>query len=448
MSESCRQQMRGPTTENITNEVSRMCVGSDANADDTRRATGDESLDFHCVDEADDAEELEIRPLGVRGRGRGGCGHQQNRGSCGGRISKVPAGDKGGKHPTWNVEEMLKLARTKWDRQARFDGMPHNYGRMRKGEKMSQPLRSLRRGRRRLDLGETAEERREEGWHNEDDESSRMRKKKVRQGEELEAKSKLWTDGKTFRGSGPGRLIADAVHDCADYYCAIVNGDVGASSPRGLIMPPRDVPRLRIQDLVQRDATLGRARRTENVAMLVIHGWIFKSFSRSDGFAQTESYVSADYSTNLARAVWQSVEWSRVVSPSVVYHTRALRMDIPLSYAGAYIEDRPKHDDMAAHQECTVLCLASCFHDALQGGQWSDNGKMSKSRLSRFGDAFRLLLTACMWIMCMGGDDVRSHEEASYYSQLVAKPTQPRSWQQGRSPSACADIYSSPQMQF
>ncbi|GBG87403.1 hypothetical protein CBR_g45460 [Chara braunii] len=164
--------------------------------------------------------------------------------------------------------------------------------------------------------------------NDEDDESLRMRKKKMRQ--EEEAKSKLRTDGNTFRRCGVGRLIAGAMHDCIDYYCAIVNGDAGATAPRGLIMPPPDVPSLRIQDPSQQDAALGRARRTKNVAMRIIHGWIFTSSSRSNGFARAESYVAADYPTDLARAVWQSMEWSRVVSPSVVYHMLALRMGIPL----------------------------------------------------------------------------------------------------------------------
>ncbi|GBG87349.1 hypothetical protein CBR_g45409 [Chara braunii] len=134
--------MHGPTAENITNGVSRMRVqvGSDVDADDTRRATGDESSDFHCEDEADDAEELEIHPLGVRGRGRGGCGCQQNWGFRGGRISKAPAGNKGDKHPTWSVGEMLKLARAKRDQQAYFNRMPHNYGRMRNREPKLQDL--------------------------------------------------------------------------------------------------------------------------------------------------------------------------------------------------------------------------------------------------------------------------------------------------------------------
>ncbi|GBG89595.1 hypothetical protein CBR_g49385 [Chara braunii] len=132
--------MRGPTVENITNGVWTMRVASDADAEDTRRATGDESSYFYCEDEADDAEELEIRPLGVGRRGRGGCGCQQNQGSRGGRISKAPAGDKGGKHPTWNVEEMLKLARAKRDQQAHFIGMSHNDGRVHNKEWKLQDL--------------------------------------------------------------------------------------------------------------------------------------------------------------------------------------------------------------------------------------------------------------------------------------------------------------------
>ncbi|GBG79633.1 hypothetical protein CBR_g29783 [Chara braunii] len=98
-------------------------------------------------------------------------------------------------------------------------------------------------------------------------------------------------------------------------------------------------------------------------------------------------------------------------------------MDIPLWYVRTYTDDRPEDDDMTSRQEFTILRLTSLYHDALRGGQWSDDGKMSQSRLSRIGDAFCLHLAACMWIMHMGVKDARSHEEASYYSQLVAKPT-------------------------
>ncbi|GBG59190.1 hypothetical protein CBR_g32206 [Chara braunii] len=253
-----------------------------------------------------------------------------------------------------------------------------------------------RREDRRVEEAGRKQERREESprGEEEDDQPLGARKKRSRLEEELEVKSKLWVDGKAFWATGPGRMIADVVHSYADYFCAIVNGDAGASAPQGLMMSPPEVPRVRIEDGAQREPALRRARRTENVAMRVIHGWIFRSSSRSDGFALVESYVATDYPTDLARAVWQSLEWSRTVSPTVVYHTVALKMDIPLWSAGVYIENRPEDDDMAAHQEATVMHLASCFHDALRAGQWWD-----------------------------GGDDERSYEEASYYAQLVAKPT-------------------------
>ncbi|GBG85741.1 hypothetical protein CBR_g40469 [Chara braunii] len=615
--------MRGPTAENITNRMSSMRVGSDADGDNTLRATGDESSGFHCEDEADDEEELEIRPLGVRGRGRGGCECQQNRGSRRGRISKAPAGDKGGKHPTWSVEEMLKLAQVKRDQQAHFDGMPHNYGPIRNREwklqdlqkrlvenaswgknffNLTPALRTKEGFNFRMDermyldnladtsargevqmSGDTQRPSSVEGesvaggdagdGNDEDGGSAREsgfsarstgnagKRKNMRQrtfdiiAEVMEKHGALMADtvekesnrqcsilewqcdilehevdaqkrhyeafdeankmmcsalmeiAKAIRdmgekmsqswrsptlgfgrdsvsrehfealvalgaprighGGGSGSVRSQGiviselapqtlVTSTAMIVSAVERGDKGpvhvpqerhvepsnmntvggwsrevvllshagsgATAPRGLIMPPPDVPRLRIHDPAPQDATLGRARRMENVAMRVIHRWIFRLSSRSDGFARDESYVAVDYTTNLARAVWQSVEWSRVVSPSVVYHTLALRIDIPLWYVGAYIEDRLEDDDMAAHQESTILRLASSFHDALRGSQWSDNGKMSLSRLSRFGNAFRLLLATCMWIMCMGGDDVRSHEEALYYSQLEVKP--------------------------
>ncbi|GBG83479.1 hypothetical protein CBR_g37191 [Chara braunii] len=690
--ENCRLQMRRAGTENITTGVSRIRVGSDVDADDSRRASGDESSDSRCEDDAEDGEVLEIRPMAARGGRRGGRRRQQRGESRGGRGSKALVGDKGGKHPAWSVEEMQKLARAKRDQQAHFEGMPHNYGRMRNREwklldlqkwlaevgvnrttndigkkfdnvfqqyknlqryqnmsggnnfftltlatradegfnfrmdervfneidnmskknktiypdnvadtsarggvpptmdghrqavvggessaggeggdgvdedvgsaretgfsagstgtpakrknmrqqtfdaiaevmdkhgalmadmvesvskrqsngaslpaegetstrwfrqsrcranrkgphpKVEEAPRRRRVGRRdggdggeeetpmditcagtpvlgfgrdgvsrqrmlaltnlgvltstrggsggttraqgvssgdippqrvvgsaytiasvsergekapvgespsrhveasnptiiaaspravlqfaqaasaaihaaALGVGERREDRRVEEarrkherreetpcGEEEDDQPLSARKKRSRQEEELEAKSKLWVDGNAFWATGPGRMIVDKVHSYADYFCAIVNGNAGACTPKGLMMPPPEVPRERIEDGAQREPALRRARRTENVAMRVIHGWIFRSSSRSDGFARAESY-------------------------------------------------------------------------------WWDGGRLSHQRVSRIGDVFHLLLAACMWIMRMGGDDARSYDEASYYAQLVAKPT-------------------------
>ncbi|GBG72158.1 hypothetical protein CBR_g11091 [Chara braunii] len=178
-----------------------------------------------------------------------------------------------------------------------------------------------------------------------------------------------------------------------------------------------------IDDPAQREPALRRARNVEKVVLRAIHDWIFKSSSRSTGFARAESYVTLDFATDVARAVWQALEWSRVVSPALVYHTLAMKMDVPLWFAGVKIVDRPEDDDMAARQEATILRLVDCWTDAVWCRQWVDGGRLKQDRLTRLADCLRVLLSACIWIMRMGGDDDRSHYEASFYASMVAKPT-------------------------
>ncbi|GBG90540.1 hypothetical protein CBR_g50883 [Chara braunii] len=191
---------------------------------------------------------------------------------------------------------------------------------------------------------------------------------------------------------GPGKPLREAVGECTDYFVAIANGDARAEPPSMLIMPPNDVPHFKIDDPAQRDPAFRRARSVERVVLRTIHGWIFKSQSRSTGFSRAESYITVDFATDLARAVWQALEWSRV-------------------------------DDMAARKEATVVLLAECWTDALWCGQWADSGRVKQERLSRLADSLRALLCAVMWIMRMGGDDDRSHYEARSYASMVAKPT-------------------------
>ncbi|GBG67301.1 hypothetical protein CBR_g440 [Chara braunii] len=241
--------------------------------------------------------------------------------------------------------------------------------------------------------------------------------------DELQEKAKLWVDCDAFWGQGRGKPLREAVGECTDYFVAVANGDAGAEPPSMLIMPPNDVPRFKIDDPAQREPALRRARSVERVVLRTIHGWIFKSQSRWTGFSRAESYITVDFATDLARAVWQALEWSRVVSPALVYHTVAMKMDVPLWFAGVKIEDRLEDDDMVARQEATVLLLAECWTDALWCGQWADGGCVKQERLSRLADCLRALLCAVMWIMRMGGDDDRSHYEAWSYASMVAKPT-------------------------
>ncbi|GBG63326.1 hypothetical protein CBR_g37683 [Chara braunii] len=263
-----------------------------------------------------------------------------------------------------------------------------------------------------------------QGGGNDDDDRpvSAMVKKGVKE-DDLEERSKLWIDCDAFWGQGPGKPLMEAVGDCTDYFVAIANGDAGAEPPSMLVMLPNDVPRFKIDDHAQREPALRRARNVEKVVLRAIHSWIFKSSSRSTCFARAESYVIVDFATDVARAVWHALEWPKFVSPALVYHTLAMKMDVPLWFAGVKIVDRPEDDDMAARQEATVLRLAECWTNAVWCGQWADGGRVKQDRLTRLADCLRVLLSACMWIMRMGGDDDRSHYEASFYASMVAKPT-------------------------
>ncbi|GBG89689.1 hypothetical protein CBR_g49542 [Chara braunii] len=119
----------------------RMRVASgELNAEDSQRASDYESTDVICEDEVEDADDMEIRPLLVRGKGRGGGVRQEKAVSRGGRRSKGPPSEKAGKHPSWSVKEMLKLVQAKRDQQAHFEGMAHNYGRMHNREWKLQDL--------------------------------------------------------------------------------------------------------------------------------------------------------------------------------------------------------------------------------------------------------------------------------------------------------------------
>ncbi|GBG81296.1 hypothetical protein CBR_g31970 [Chara braunii] len=178
-----------------------------------------------------------------------------------------------------------------------------------------------------------------------------------------------------------------------------------------------------IVDQSQLQQVISRAAPVENVALRILHGWVFNSGNRLRGYHVAFQYSLESFATDIARAMWYGEEWCDVVSPVVCAHTVDLSMDLPLWFGDASIEDRPDDDDMAAHQESTVICVAYAFRAAVQMGALIDGDFISHERLCRVADCFRLLLAACMWIMRMAGDDLRSHYEAYYFADLVAKPT-------------------------
>ncbi|GBG65279.1 hypothetical protein CBR_g50321 [Chara braunii] len=196
-----------------------------------------------------------------------------------------------------------------------------------------------------------------------------------------------------------------------------------ACRPPSVVMLTSSTSLTRIVDPAQLQQAISRAAAVENIALRILHGWVFKSGNCPRGYNLVFQYALESVATDIARAMWYGEEWSNVVSAVVCAHAIHLSMDLPLWFTGANIEDRPEDDDMAAYQESTVICIAHAFRVAVQMGVNVDGGFISHDRLSSVANCFRLLLAPSIWLMRMSGDDLRSHYEAFYFAKLFAKPT-------------------------
>ncbi|GBG90221.1 hypothetical protein CBR_g50400 [Chara braunii] len=218
------------------------------------------------------------------------------------------------------------------------------------------------------------------------------------------------------------KLLYNIIHETKEYLVAIASGLPLLELPKSVAMPKSNVTQIRLTDAGQLQETLSRAGKLQNVALHVLHGWVFKSGSRARGYTVTFQYALESLATDIARTKWHGEEWSDVISPAVCAHTLDLGMDPPLWFARVHIEDGPDDDDMAAYQEATVMRLVATFSTAVETGQTIDNGCITHDHLSRVAESFRLLLAACMWKMRMAGDNLRSHSEAFYFANILAKP--------------------------
>ncbi|GBG62208.1 hypothetical protein CBR_g29406 [Chara braunii] len=233
----------------------------------------------------------------------------------------------------------------------------------------------------------------------------------------------LWVDDKPFWTTREGRRLYNIVHQTREYFVAITNGLPPPVIPRSVVMPKSSTRIARIADPSQLQQATSRASAVENITLLVLHGWVFKSGNRPRGYNLAFQYALESVATDIARAMWYGKEWCNVVSPAVCAHTIDLSMDLPLWFAGVKVENKPDDDDVAAYQESTIICVAHAFRAAVQMGVVIDGEFISHDRLCWVTDCFRLLLAACMWIMRMSGDDPRSHFEAFHFPTLVSKPT-------------------------
>ncbi|GBG76774.1 hypothetical protein CBR_g22990 [Chara braunii] len=163
------------------------------------------------------------------------------------------------------------------------------------------------------------------------------------------------------RGHNTNQRDYNIVHETKEHYVAIASGLPPPQLPRSVVVPKSSTRVARIADQSQLQQAISRAAAVENIALRILHGWVFKSGNRPRGYNLAFQYSLESVATDIARAMWYGEEWRNVVSALICAHTIDLNMDLLLWYAGANIEDRPEDDDMAAYQESTVISIAHSF---------------------------------------------------------------------------------------
>ncbi|GBG71428.1 hypothetical protein CBR_g8847 [Chara braunii] len=159
----------------------------------------------------------------------------------------------------------------------------------------------------------------------------------------------LWVDDKAFWTTGQGRRLYNIVHETKEYFVAITSGLPAFVVPRSVVLPKSSTKVARITDPSHLQQAISRAAAVENIALRILHSWIFKSGNRPRGYSVAFQYSPESVATDIAHAMWYDEERCNVVSAAVCAHTIDISMDLPQWFVGANIEDRPDDDDMAAY---------------------------------------------------------------------------------------------------
>ncbi|GBG63638.1 hypothetical protein CBR_g38949 [Chara braunii] len=131
----------------------------------------------------------------------------------------------------------------------------------------------------------------------------------------------LWVDDKAFWTTGERRRLYNIVHDTREYFVAIASGLPPPVVPRSVVLPKSSTREGKIADQSQLQQAISRAAAMENVALRILHSWVFKSGNRPRGYHVAFQYSLESFATDIARAMWYGEEWCDVVSPTVCAHT-------------------------------------------------------------------------------------------------------------------------------
>ncbi|GBG91488.1 hypothetical protein CBR_g52443 [Chara braunii] len=106
---------------------------------------------------------------------------------------------------------------------------------------------------------------------------------RVRRGgmaKDLAERARLWVDDKAFWMTGGGRRLYNIVHEKREYFVAIASGLQAPAVPRSVVMPKSVTSLTRIADPAQLQQAISCATAAENIALRVLHRWVFKSGNR------------------------------------------------------------------------------------------------------------------------------------------------------------------------
>ncbi|GBG71018.1 hypothetical protein CBR_g8316 [Chara braunii] len=237
----------------------------------------------------------------------------------------------------------------------------------------------------------------------------------------LAEQTRLWVDDNRFWNDTEDNRMYKIVNGTRNYLVSVVRGVNPLS--RSVVLPHSSIAQGTITDESQLREATERAAKVQRVVMRVIHGWIFKSTSRSQGYTAAYGYLLQHVATDITRAMWCAEEWSVCVSSVVCHVTLELGMQVPLWFVSTHIEDRPEDDELAIYQEETLQRLVAGFTSAVVVAELQDGGRLSHDRLKNVAEGMKVFVVVVMWLMRMSGHDLRSHYAASFFVQLAAKPT-------------------------
>ncbi|GBG77658.1 hypothetical protein CBR_g24106 [Chara braunii] len=120
----------------------------------------------------------------------------------------------------------------------------------------------------------------------------------------IEAATKLWVDDMRFWNETEGNGLFKVIQEARLYLLAIAKGVATHEIHRSIALPHSSIPQHKIEDESQPKAVKDRATKVQSIVLRVIHGWIFKSASRSWGYHSTYGYVLNHVVTDMARVMW------------------------------------------------------------------------------------------------------------------------------------------------